>query len=234
MSDTRLWDHHQNENRSHLQDGYHRQDRIKKTIENLTKTGTILEIGFWDGYLLSNLSDMGYTTIGQDLSEKNIELTKKQWPEASTIFLLWGEDGKLLVEDESIDVFVASEVLEHMSDSELENTVSEIKRVLKPGWHAVITFPFQEDLAKMTQFCPHCEKSFHKWWHKQNWNDEKIMKVFSWFADIQVKRFFSLMRRHRYNPIVRLITGMLEIFFSLFSRNILPHLSSNYFIILEK
>ena len=94
--------------------------------------------------------------IGQDLSEENIALTKKDWPEAKVEYLLGDESGKLLVEDNTLDGFIASEVCEHMTDEEIVVVVGEIKRVLKSDSHAIITVPFHENLAKSTHFCPHC------------------------------------------------------------------------------
>ena len=112
--------------------------------------------------MLANLAPY-YTMYGQDLSEENIEITKKDWPDAKVNYLLGDESGKLLVDNASLDGFIASEVCEHMTDEELVVFVSELKRTLKPDGHAIITVPFHENLTKSTHFCPHCGNTFHTW-----------------------------------------------------------------------
>ncbi len=234
MSDTNLWDHHQNENRVSLEEWYFRQDFIKREIwKRIVPGGKILEIGFGDGYLLAELSKWWYSVIWQDLSEENISLTKNQWKDANIDFLLGDESGKLLVEDNSLDWFIASEVCEHMTDDELVIFVGELKRVMREWSQAIITVPYHENLARMTQFCPHCSNSFHTWWHKQSWNDEKIEKVFSGFSDLKIRRFMSLGRTHSENFFIRTVAKWLDLLFWI-KQNSFEFLPSNYLIILKK
>ncbi len=47
MTDKKLWDHHQDENREHLKEGYFRQNEIFFKISKLLrKADRIIEIGF--------------------------------------------------------------------------------------------------------------------------------------------------------------------------------------------
>ena len=78
-----------------------------------------------------------------------------------------------------------------MSDSELKVCVNEIYRVLKKGWYAFITFPAKENLIQNTCKCPQCWYIFHRWWHKQYWDKEKIHKIFKDFQIIKIKEFFN-------------------------------------------
>jgi len=190
--DKKLWDYHQNENRFHLKNWYPRQDLIFKFIKkNIYKWWRILEIGFWDWYLLNKLSNYWYNVFWQDLSDINIKNTKEQWNNKNIIFLLWDDTWKLLIEDESIDWFVASEVLEHMSDEELNYNIKEIYRVLKKWWYAFITFPAKENLKSNECICSNCWEVFHKWWHKQYWDEKKILNTFKEFNIIYSKEFFN-------------------------------------------
>lgn len=234
MSDTNLWTHHQWSNRNHLKEGYYRQNMLLKTVKkHIPAGGTILEIGFWDGYLLSQLALWWYTALWQDISAENIEITKNQWPTSKIQFLLGGEDGKLLVESDSIDGFIASEVLEHFSDSELEEIVPEIYRVLKPGGCAIITFPYHENLEKSTHFCPNCSTVFHTWWHKQSWNRDTVNRVFAIFKEISLTRFISLGQLHAKNIFIRILAYILDTLF-LVKQDIFEWVTSNYLVVVKK
>ena len=120
--------------RKQLGFSYPRQNSIfhnvKKYIPNKTGDKKILEIGFWDWYLLNKLALDGYNVIWQDLSDINIEQTKKQWRNNKIKFKLGDDSWKILTDDVSLDWFIASEVLEHMSDEELQICVSEKKLTL--------------------------------------------------------------------------------------------------------
>lgn len=234
MTDKNLWDHHQDENRIHLREWYFRQNLILKKIQKfLVKWWKILEIGFWDGYLLNTLSKEWYKVIGQDLSEKNIEITKNQWNNKKIQFLLWDDTGTLLVEDNSLDGFIASEVLEHMTDEGLGFCVQEIYRTLKAWGYAFITFPYKEVLNRSTHFCPNCWTWFHTWWHKQSWNDEKISTLFKDFEIVKSNRFISIGIKHYNNLLVRYICLFLNKLFVI-KPDFLEFISSNYFLVLKK
>lgn len=227
MSDTKLWDFHQDENREHLRDSYPRQDMIaKKIIKYIKQWSKLLEIWFWDGYLLNKLTNKWYKVIWQDLSKKNIEITKKQWKNDKISFVLWDDSWKFKFEDESIDWFIASEVLEHMNDKQLEICSSEIYRILKKSWFAIFTFPANEILKKSECSCPNCWEIFHKWWHKQSWTEEKIKLKFKKFEIIKLKEFVS--RPKSKNTLQNLI-GYLKYFWWY-----ILNMNKSYLVILKK
>lgn len=188
-TDSRLWDYHQTKNGDHLQGGYPRQDILIKKIHKLVQAKSkVLEIGFGNGYLLKRLSQ-DYQCFGADVSEENINQTRSQ--SAKVDFRLINTDGNLPYPNEYFDAFVASEVLEHMDDSELQTCVAEVYRVLNIGGYAFITFPAEEDLKRNECFCPNCESVFHKWGHKQFWNRKKIRRAFNSFELISIDEYFN-------------------------------------------
>ena len=185
--DQKLWTYHQTDNVNSLFSGHPRQDRIFKKINNIIKAGKILEIGFGDGYLLQKLTKK-YKCYGADISKENIEQMKNKIKNVD--FKQVNTDGKLPYKDNFFDGFIASEVLEHMDDKELNKNIKEIYRVLKPGGKVILTFPADENLRDNECFCPNCGLNFHKWGHKQAWSDNKINKIFRRFKIIQKKKFF--------------------------------------------
>ncbi|QQS20626.1 MAG: class I SAM-dependent methyltransferase [Candidatus Moraniibacteriota bacterium] len=187
--DERLWEHHQVENGEYFEAGHRRQDKILWEIRRRLKPQSrILEIGFGDGYLLHKLSSF-FHPFGADISQKNVDQVKKR--EGNRIeFTTIGIDGTLPYPDAHFDGFVASEVLEHMDTAELVRCVEEIRRVLRKGGIAFLTFPAKENLKDNECFCPHCGLIFHKWGHKQRWDEQNIDEVFSGFTRLSLKEFF--------------------------------------------
>jgi SAM-dependent methyltransferase len=77
-------------------------------------------------------------------------------------------------DDHSFDVVVASEVLEHLEDSELEPALDEVRRVLKPGGCFLGSVPAREDLELSQTVCPHCGVKFHRWGHRRSFDEKSI------------------------------------------------------------
>jgi len=186
-NDQKLWTYHQTDNAKKLNAGHPRQDVLLNKINKIVKKGKVLEIGFGDGYLLNKLSS-GYDCCGADISAENIEQMKKRIP--SVKFDLIGVDGELPYEDNYFDGFVASEVLEHMTDKELVLCINEIRRVLRKDGYGIITVPAKENLKDNECFCPNCSEVFHKWGHKQCWHEMKIHSLFSGFDKIKIKEYY--------------------------------------------
>lgn len=187
--DQKLWDHHQTDNVQHLEEGHQRQDMLYRKIRSYLKPEKkILEIGFGDGYLLRRLSEF-YDCSGADVSEKNV--TQMREHIKAVEFRAAKTDGKLPYPDQSFDAFIASEVLEHMSDDELRVCIAEINRVLKKGGYVFITVPAEENLKRNECFCPDCGSVFHKWGHKQYWDKDTVRKNFSMFRILMIQEYFN-------------------------------------------
>lgn len=232
MSDKQLRDHHQNDNRGHLVQWYPRQNRLfRKIKKTLSVWSKILEIGFGDGYLLNKLSHAGYLVFWQDLSKKNIELTQEQRNNPDIKFFLWDDSWNLLVPDNSLDWFVASEVLEHMNDAELDICVSEIYRSLKKWGMVFITVPVKEDLQANECICPECWEVFHKRWHKQYRDEQKIKETFNKFQITKIEE--SFVRYVGKGVLDNLIWYVLFIIRNLFDK-VTPLGNKTYFLMFKK
>ncbi|HUP71183.1 MAG TPA: class I SAM-dependent methyltransferase [Acidimicrobiales bacterium] len=76
--------------------------------------------------------------------------------------------------DGSLDVVVASEVLEHLPDDDLVGAVEEAARVLVPGGRLLVTVPAREDLVAHVVVCPDCGSRFHRWGHLQSFDAARL------------------------------------------------------------
>ncbi len=116
---------------------------LKKFSNSLPQTYTLLDIGCGDKPY-KNLFANASSYIGLDIVDG---------PEVDVVGKAWN----LPFEDNSFDVIISTQVLEHTE--KVEKTVSEIQRVLKPGGKLFISAPFafQEhgapyDFWRFTQF----------------------------------------------------------------------------------
>lgn len=68
------------------------------------------------------------------------------------------------------DLALLIEVVEHLPDDYLSETLQELSRVIKPKGRLLITTPNKEDLGRSTKFCPECGSIFHEWQHVRSWS----------------------------------------------------------------
>lgn len=72
------------------------------------------------------------------------------------------------------DVVMATEVIEHLLDSELEGMLAECHRLLNPGGRVFITTPNDEDYDAAKVMCPECGCTFHRWQHVRTWTVDTL------------------------------------------------------------
>lgn len=184
-----MWDYYQAKFENDFALNFPRQnmliEKIKKIIPRKSK---ILELGFGNGYLLKKISKE-YDCYGADISEENVKKVQAQISDA-TISLV-DTNSRLPYENNFFDCFIASEVLEHMNDKELDINIKEINRILKYGGYAFLTFPAEENLKSGRCFCPNCGHIFHRVGHKQTWSLLKIKEKFSDYKIVDISEYFN-------------------------------------------
>ena len=92
-------------------------------------------------------------------------------------------------DDEAFDYVVASEVIEHLSDSQRTAALQQIARVLRPGGCLLVTVPYQENLALGEVICPDCGKIFHRWGHQKSFSRQSLREELQLhFPSVEVSR----------------------------------------------
>lgn len=223
--DKSLWDFHETQNRQSFKLARPRLDFIIKRIYKLKKYGKTLDIGIGDGYLLEGLSK-GFEIFGIDISEQNIESTKKLFAEKNIkANLQLGSIDKMPFQDNTFDFIVASDVLEHIDKEKLKKALKEIYRILSKEGFFLVTVPADENLSDNICFCPKCGNVYHRWEHKQTFNEETIQNIFleNDFQIMGIKRvtfFGAQMNTESFLNKLKYLTG--KILFGLFKRVFAP------------
>jgi ubiquinone/menaquinone biosynthesis C-methylase UbiE len=128
------------------------RDSVVRVLENTggARQGLdVADIGCGAGTQCLVWAEMGHRVHGLDVNEALLELAQKRATEAGyTIEVQVGSAVKLPWADESMDVCLVIELLEHVAD--WEPCLSECQRVLKPGGVLFLTTsnklcPFQQE-----------------------------------------------------------------------------------------
>jgi len=89
-----------------------------------------------------------------------------------------GDCTSLQFKDNSFDTIFCTDVIEHLSDEDLQKCLGEVRRVLRPGGYGVFTTLNQEDLLAATVSCPECGCTFHRYGHCQSFSEEDLVTLF--------------------------------------------------------
>jgi SAM-dependent methyltransferase len=132
----------------------------------------ILEIGPGEGGLVRRSLDSGHDVVAVDLSRN--WLTRLPSATHPRLLRAQADAGALPFPDAGFDRIVAAEVLEHLPDPAA--TLSEVRRLLKPGGRFIATVPYREELR--LQRCPHCGAAFEANGHLHRFDEESFRRLF--------------------------------------------------------
>jgi ubiquinone/menaquinone biosynthesis C-methylase UbiE len=107
---------------------FNNEKELDYFIELLPKSGKILDVGCGSGYGARYLVEKGYSVIGVDISEKMLEIAKKNVPEAEFIE---ADMTKLTFPDNSFDGIVSLYAIFHVSREKHKTLFQDLHRMLK-------------------------------------------------------------------------------------------------------
>ena len=146
--------------------------RIKEIIGTIpAEVKTVLDVGCGDGRILRELSQK-YVAVGADYAANSV---CEAGPRA-----IRSSSGALPFQDQSFDVVLCSEVLEHLPTDVLHATLSEIERVAKG--YVLLSVPYREKLRLLFLWCPACGHEFHIWGHLRSFTKSHMKNIFSNFT----------------------------------------------------
>ncbi|KRE75408.1 glycosyltransferase [Paenibacillus sp. Soil750] len=109
-------------------------------ITELVKGKMVLDAACGEGYGSSILSETAAKVIGIDISTEAIDHARNSYENENLSFQV-ASIGKLPFENQSVDVVVSFETIEHVEEMMQKSFLSEIKRVLKENGLLIISTP---------------------------------------------------------------------------------------------
>ena len=186
MEQDHIWDAFQNDS-SLIDVGFPARRRFEFIAKQVEPRTRVLNIGVGSGYLEGLLVSKGVEVSCLDPSQKAIERIAEQLGLGDRAKV--GYSQKIPFPECSFDYVIMSEVLEHLGDVDIENTLKEVNRVLCENGRFLGTVPADENLQASLVVCPCCGKRFHRWGHVQSFSKDRMFQVLEGFDRSRVKRF---------------------------------------------
>jgi SAM-dependent methyltransferase len=158
------------------------ESRIKNTIAFIPEdVESLLEVGCGDGRIVNRLKGKYEEICGLDISNKALDYVET--PKVQ------GTLENLPFADNSFDIVICCEVLEHLPYSVYKKAVKEMERVSKK--YILISVPNNENLEREMITCPECGCSSHLWRHLRSFNEERLRNLFKDFEIHKIKTHSS-------------------------------------------
>lgn len=122
------------------------------SLESIIKNKTVLDIATGTGYGAKLMSSAANSVVGVDNNKEAIEYAKEHYS-ASNIRYIVGSAEKIPIEDDSIDVVVSFETIEHLGD--IYVFLGEVKRVLSSGGIFIVSTPNDDEFMEGNEFHLH-------------------------------------------------------------------------------
>lgn len=165
---------------------------IQLVESHLVRDGRILDYGSGYGlFLVRELVRQGYKAAFFEPSASADVLDPELVGNANFL------GGIKAVQRGTFDTVFCSEVLEHLSDADLDLTLKNLHLSLAEGGTAVITTPDSENLFLASRYCPVCRHLFHPWGHVRAFssNDLELLMTAHGFRVVELHSVdFSLNR----------------------------------------
>jgi methionine biosynthesis protein MetW len=116
--------------------------RIAQCLKLIGKNKKVLDIGCYDGFITEKIKNYGNEVTGIELSKEGAKICRSRGIECVEQDL----ESKFPFEDNSFDVVFGGEIIEHIFDT--DKLLQEIKRILKPNGHIVLSTP---NIAALTR-----------------------------------------------------------------------------------
>lgn len=127
---------------------------------------SIIDIGCGNGEITNSFPEK-YSVLGVDNSKEALHYVKKDK-------ILCSAD-QIPVQDQSFDMVFSSELIEHLPERLLIDSVKEFKRIAKK--YIFISVPFNEQLENSYIKCPKCKEVFHAYGHLNSFTVESLSKL---------------------------------------------------------
>lgn len=135
------------------------------------EVNSILEVGCGDGRIINPLVNKYEKVCGLDISKESLKQVKG--------LKIEGNVCDLPFEDNSFDIVLSCEILEHLPFKVYDKALKEIERVANN--YILISVPKNEDLNLSKIRCPYCECTFHPYRHIRSFDLHSLNHLFGEF-----------------------------------------------------
>jgi len=103
--------------------------------------GKVLDLGCGNGTHMLDLSQQGFSVTGFDISKSGIELAREKFQQSKleADFLVGSMHKKFPFQDGHFDAVICLRTLNHGEKYQVQKTINEIWRVIKPGGYIFIS-----------------------------------------------------------------------------------------------
>lgn len=153
------------------------KERIRKTIEMIPDDGiSLLDVGCGNGAIINNISSFVYA-VGIDSSTQALEYVNRN--------KIAGVCNSLPFKDKTFDIVISAEMLEHLDNQTLSETIIEFQRVAKK--YILISVPFKEKPWETFVKCAYCGCTYSPYYHQQYFDEKKVKGL--WRSKCQIIQF---------------------------------------------
>lgn len=124
---------------------------------------SILDVGCGDGHI-TNLLPKNLRVVGVDISEEALKYVKRE--------KVVGSIDKLPFPDNSFDLVMINDVLEHLPEDIYDKGLNELQRVANK--YILITVPHKEQIETNEAKCASCDTIYHIHWHQRAFDEGKL------------------------------------------------------------
>lgn len=161
------------------------KEKIERVLQIIPKdVQSIIDVGCGNGLITNVLGEL-YQVIAVDRSPEALKYVKTKKIQASC--------DKIPLNDKSADMVFSSELLEHLPDEILQDTVAEFKRLSKK--YIFITVPNDENPDKLSIQCPKCGYIYNSPNHLRSFDIKKLQSL---FPNHKLLTTFTFGRKVRY------------------------------------
>ncbi|MFN2468619.1 MAG: class I SAM-dependent methyltransferase [Gaiellaceae bacterium] len=140
----------------------------------------VLDFGCGRGDLLAHLFARGIAASGLELDDASADETQARFADEPLFAGIERAPGLPSgLASGSFERILLVEVVEHLLDDQIAATLAEVRRLLAPRGHVVVTAPNAEDLAASEVRCPDCGGTFHRWQHQRSLTPGTIAALFA-------------------------------------------------------
>lgn len=169
-------------------------------VDHLLEPGTrVLDFGAGPGDLVQLLLERGFDVAGHDPSPAARASLVRRFSAHPGFVGSLGPD-----EQQTFDVVIMAEVIEHVLDAELDATLARVARFTAPGGHVVVTTPNNEDLELGMCVDPLANVVFHRWQHVRSFTRDSLAAAMAAVGFEAVATHELELSEHLYVPYDRL------------------------------